>query len=347
MTTHMRAAVMHQPGDIRVEDVAKPELKPGHALVRIAACGVCGSDIARMLSKGAHRMPLICGHEFSGWVADAAEDVESVLQGDLVTVPPLIPCFVCTQCARGNFSLCADYDYFGSRCDGAYADYVSVPETNLLPVPQGLDPTAAAMVDPAAIALHAVWRSTLRVGQRVAVVGCGPIGLFAIQWALLEGASEVLAVDISAAKVDMARTAGATLTATSDEAALASGPFDLVIEAAGSPAAEDLAVRLVAPGGAASFVGIPNREVPLGAKTFEHFLRQEITLLGSWNSFSAPFPGDEWRVTLQSLASGALEWEFMVTHDLPLEKVPKMMEVLGDRSEFTAKVIFRPSPNTP
>lgn len=342
MNDTMRAAVMHRPADIRVEDVARPKLEPGHVILQVAACGVCGSDIDRMLSKGAHRMPLICGHEFSGWVREIADDVDGVREGDLVTVPPLIPCFSCEQCARGNFSLCEDYDYFGSRRDGAYAEFVSVPSTNLLRVPDGLDPAAAAMVDPAAIALHAIWRWELRAGQRVAVVGCGPIGLFAIQWARMAGVSEVLAVDVTAPKLEMARQAGATMTASTDDDALQTGLYDLVVEAAGVPAAEDLAVRLVAPGGAASFVGIPNREVLLGATSFEHFLRQEIHLLGSWNSFSAPFPGDEWRTTLAKMASGDLRWQFMVTHDLGIEKLPAVFEVLGERSEFTSKVIFRP-----
>lgn len=338
----MRAAVLHQPGDIRVEDIPVPALKPGHVLLRVAACGVCGSDIARMLSKGAHRMPLVCGHEFSGTVVDAADDSDGVAIGDLVTVPPLIPCRRCEQCQRGRFSLCEDYDYFGSRRDGAYTEFVLSPVDNVLLVPDGVDPTAAAMTDPAAIALHAIRRAPLPIGSRVAVVGCGPIGLFGIQWARLAGASDVMAVDLSPKSLVLAREAGATATAPPDEIALTAEGFDLVLEAAGAPVAEDLAVRMAAPGGHVSFVGIPNRPVQFGAKTFEHLLRQEVSLHGSWNSFSAPFPGDEWRTTLDKLASGDLRWKFMITHDLGIEDVPAMFDKLRDRAEFTSKILFRP-----
>jgi L-iditol 2-dehydrogenase len=148
----MQAAVLNQPGDITLEDVPMPTPAPDEALVKVAACGVCGSDLARMLHKGTYRFPLICGHEFSGHVVEVGSDVRDVAVGDLVAVPPMIPCFACEQCQRGRFSLCEDYDYFGSRRDGAYAEFVCVPQSNLFVMPRGLDPRAAAMIDPAAIA---------------------------------------------------------------------------------------------------------------------------------------------------------------------------------------------------
>lgn len=346
MTDSMRAAVLHAPGDIRVENVPVPVPTPVRPLLlRVAACGVCGSDIPRMLSKGAHRLPIICGHEFSAYIENVRSDVDGVEVGDLVTVPPLIPCFRCTQCLRGQYGRCTDYDYFGSRSDGGYAELVTAAPSSVLRVPDGLEPVGAAMVDPAAIALHALRRTRLAVGSRVAVVGAGPIGLFAIQWARLAGATEVLAVDVSREKVAMAREAGATVTARSDEAALdaAGGGFDVVFESAGVVPAENLAVRLVGAGGEAVFVGIPHTEVPLQADVFARFLRQEVTLHGAWNSFSAPWPGDEWRDTLTMLASGALRWRFMVTHDLDLDDLPRMFDTLGSRREHSSKVIFRPN----
>ncbi len=138
----MRAAVLHKPGDICLEDIAKPEAKAGEALLRVAAVGVCGSDIPRMLTKGAHRMPLVCRHEFSGHIAALGADVTGFEVGELVGVVPLIPCRVCDQCATGNFSRCRDYDYFGSRRDGAYTEFVAEPVGNLLKAPKGADPRA-------------------------------------------------------------------------------------------------------------------------------------------------------------------------------------------------------------
>ncbi len=337
----MRAAVLHKPGDIRIENVLRPEVQPNQALVRVVACGVCGSDIPRVLTKGAHKLPLICGHEFSGRIESLGTGMDGWNIGDLVAVPPLIPCFKCAQCLIGEPSRCEDYDYFGSRRDGAYAEYVNVPAGNLLRVPEGIDPTAVALADPAAIALHAIEKTNLSLGQRVAVVGCGPIGLFAIQWARLMGATEILAVDISDRKIAMAKEAGATQGSTDSPSASRHGRFDVVIEAAGNTPAFNAAVQLVGPGGHAVFIGIPTADVSVATKTFEHFLRQEISLHGGWNSFSAPFPGKEWKISLERLANKQLAWEFMISHDLDLAELPKMFEKLKTREEFTSKIIFR------
>ena len=341
----MTAAVMHAPGDIRVEEVPVASPGPDEVLLKVAACGVCGSDIPRMLRNGGYVMPIICGHEFSGHVAELGPGVTGLAVGDLVSVPPLIPCRHCDFCARGDFGLCENYDYFGSRNDGAYAQYVVAPVQNLLPMPAGIDPRAAAMLDPAAIALHALWKTGLRTGHRVLVVGAGPIGLFAVQWARLAGASEVVTIDLSEEKAAMAREAGATAAVRTHEeaSALAGRGFDIVLESAGVAVTANLAASLVGPQGHAVFVGIPHAPVELSKETWNRFLRLEITLHGAWNSFSAPFPGDEWRTAAAKLASGELRWEFMITHELPLAALPGMMKTLGDRSEFSAKVIFVPN----
>lgn len=139
----MKAAVLYEPGDIRVEDVPIPAIAQNELLVEVAACGVCGSDIPRMMVNGAYYSPIICGHEFAGHVVEIGEDVTDFKVGDLVTVPPLLPCRTCESCAAGHFSLCEGYDYFGSRRSGAYARYVNVPDDNALLMPAGLDPRAA------------------------------------------------------------------------------------------------------------------------------------------------------------------------------------------------------------
>lgn len=339
----MRAAVLHSPGDIRLEDVRKPEAGPGEVLLKVAAVGVCGSDLPRMLIKGAHKMPLICGHEFSGHIVEIGADVDGFSMGELVAVPPLIACGTCDQCSRGQFSRCRDYDYFGSRRDGAYAEFVAVPVSNLLKTPPGLDPRAVAMTDPASIALHALWKAGgVTIGARGGVIGCGPIGLFAIQWMRLMGASEVVAIDVSPEKLAQAKEAGATHTFLATDPLPTDLLCDVIVEAAGHPSSINGAARLCAPGGHVTFIGIPVSDVTLEQKTFQHFLRQEISLHGSWNSFGAPFPGPQWTVALDKLASGDLKWEFMITHDLPLAELPSIFERFKDRSFFFSKVMFRP-----
>jgi L-iditol 2-dehydrogenase len=341
----MKAAVLNQPGDISLADVPRPTPGAGEALVKVAVCGVCGSDLARMMHKGTYRFPLICGHEFSGHVVELGADVTGVEVGDLVSVPPMVPCFRCAQCQRGRFSLCEDYDYFGSRRDGAYAEYVVVPTTNLFRMPEGLDPRAAAMIDPAAIALHALRRTKLGVGATVCVVGAGPIGLFAVQWARLAGASQIVAIDLSDEKSKMALQAGADHAERDRDAALAHAPdgFDVVLESAGVPATVDMAVSMAARHGHVTFVGIPNAAVTLAEATFNRFLRFEISLHGAWNSFSAPFPGEEWTNSAHFLSRGDLRWEFMITHEAGLEQVSALIPAMGERSIFSSKVLFMPS----
>lgn len=338
----MLAAVMYKPGDIRLEDVQRPVARAGEVLLRVAAVGVCGSDIPRMLVKGAHRMPIICGHEFSGTVAELGPGVEGFSVGELCGVAPLIPCYTCDQCQTGNFSRCRDYDYFGSRRDGAYTDFVTVPVRNLLKAPKGTDARAVAMTDPASIALHAVWKAPPTAGQRGGVIGCGPIGLFAIQWMKLMGCTEVVAIDVSEQKLAQAREAGATQTFLVTDELPSALKCDLIVEAAGHSSSIGVAVKLAGPGGHVVFIGIPVGDVTLDNKTFQHFLRQEVSLHGAWNSFGAPYPGKQWQVTLDALASGRLKWEFMISHNLQIKDLPAMFDKIKNKSEFFSKIMFRP-----
>jgi len=339
----MRAIVLHSPGDIRLEQRPDPEAKPGHVVVRVASVGVCGSDLPRMLVKGAWKMPLITGHEFSGHISAIGDGVEGWSLGELVAVAPLIPCRHCSQYLTGNFSRCEAYDYFGSRRDGAYAEYVAVPVGNLIKAPQHVDPRAIAMTDPASIALHAIWKAGgITAGQTGAVVGCGPIGLFAIQWLRLLGASEVIAVDVSEEKLALAREASASITILSKDLAQNDMRASVVIEAVGIDATINSAVMLAGPGGHVTFIGIPVPDVKLDNKTFQHFLRQEISLHGSWNSFGAPFPGPQWTTTLEKFGTGELKWEFMISHDLDLAELPEIFRRFAARDIHFSKVLFRP-----
>ena len=340
----MTAIVMHGVGDIRLEQVDIPTPGPNEALLKIAACGVCGSDLDRMYKKGPHKLPLITGHEFSAVVTEVGENVTSVQVGDHVTVPPMLPCFACESCQQGHFSLCEDYDYYGSRRHGAYAEYVCGPADLLLKVPSDLDLRAAAMVDPAAIALHAILRSKLTIGSKVAVTGGGgPIGLFAIQWAKLMGASEVVSIDVSKEKVNLAMEAGAT-SAVSDWQELGDldNGFDVIVETSGARVVPDLAVSVLARHGEVVLIGIPNSDITISDGSWARLMRLEGAVLGSWNSFSAPFPGYEWRTTVQKLHSGDLKWKFMITHELGLDSVAQTIKQMYNREIHSSKVIFMP-----
>lgn len=339
----MRAIVLHAPGDIRLEQRPKPSPEDGEVLVRVASVGVCGSDLPRMLVKGAHKMPLITGHEFAGHIEALGPGVQGWSSGEMVCVAPLLPCGVCDQCQTGNFSRCRNYDYFGSRRDGAYAEYVTVPVANLIRTEENIDPRAAAMTDPASIALHALWKAGgMTAGQTGGVVGCGPIGLFAIQWMRIMGASKVVAVDVSREKLALAEEAGASTCLLATEAADTEALADVVVEAVGLPDTINNAITLAAPGGHVSVIGIPVTDVPVSNAAFQHLLRQEISLHGSWNSFGSPFPGPQWTTTLEKFGTGELRWEFLISHDLPLDELPEIFKHFQARDIEFSKVLFRP-----
>ena len=339
----MRAIVLHAPGEISLEQRPVPAAGPGEVLVKVAAVGVCGSDLPRMLTKGAHKMPLITGHEFSGFIEHLGSGVEGWAEGELVSVAPLLPCGKCDQCLTGNYSRCRDYDYFGSRRDGAYAEYVAVPVENLIRTPVSVDPRAAAMNDPASIAIHAIWKGGgLQIGETAAVVGCGPIGLFAIQWLKMMGAGRIVAIDLNRNKLDLAEEAGATDVHLASAAVQDIPQAQLVIEAVGAQPSISRAVEIAAPGGRVSVIGIPTGDITLSNQLFQRILRQELRINGAWNSFGMPFPGPQWTTAIQKFATGELQWEFMISHELCLEELPEIFRRFAARDIEFSKVLFIP-----
>ena len=193
----MKAAVIHGPGDIRIEDIPYPILEPGEVIVRIGACGVCGSDLPRALDGKAHFYPTVVGHEAAGEVVEVGAEVTRFDPGDRVAVAPLVPCMECEACQLGRYSLCRQYSFIGSRRQGCMAEYVAIPERSLVPIPKELSYEQAAMLEPATVSLYGRLKVGSLAGTSVTVLGVGTIGLFAVMWAKFLGASQVLAVDIN------------------------------------------------------------------------------------------------------------------------------------------------------
>ena len=208
----MRAAVLHAPADLRVERVPMPTPGAADALVRVAACGICGSDVPRVLTTGTYHFPTIPGHEMAGVVEalgpEAGAAAPGVRVGMPVAVIPLVPCRRCRLCEVGAFAQCEAYDYLGSRTDGGFAEYLCAPAANLVPLPEGMPSEQGALLEPAAVALHAVRNLGLAWGASVGVFGLGAIGNFIAQWARAFGARRVFALDIAARKLAIAREVG-------------------------------------------------------------------------------------------------------------------------------------------
>ncbi len=342
----MKACVLHQIADLRYEDVPTPAPGPGEVLVKVGACGVCGSDIPRVFTKGTYTFPTIPGHEFAGVVVEVGPDVSPEWRGKRVAVFPLLPCRQCSPCTIGEYAMCEDYNYLGSRCDGAFADYVPAPVWNLLPLPENVSLEEGAMTEPAAVAVHALRRAGIDIGDSVLIFGAGPIGLMVAMWARAWGAGKVLLADIDPAKLEFANSLGFndTVTARVDDPVAwtlhhTGCGAHLVVEASGSGPAYEHSLRCARTFGRVVLLGNPAGEMKLSQEGYWAILRKELTLHGSWNSSYSNLPKNEWTLALDAMASGALNLKPLITHPLALSKLPEGLQAMRDRSTFINKMM--------
>lgn len=351
----MFASVLHGREDIRYESVAKPEPGPHQVLIDVRATGVCGSDIPRVLSDGAHFYPMVLGHEFAGVVAQIGTEVNGWEIGDRVAVAPLVPCLKCDECMVGRYSACPNYSFIGSREFGALAQYVAVSATNLVKLADNLSFEQGAMVEPSTVAIHGLRVGGYRPGGHVAVLGGGTIGAFAAQWARILGAKSVTVIDIDKDRLTLAAQIGANhvIDSATEDVRLRSAEitaqkgFDHVFETAGQNATQALAMQLVAAGGDITLIGNSHRDLAFPASTFELLNRKEVTLTASWMSYSAPFPGPEWTDTVHYMSTGQLRGAPELLHGcFRLDEVADAFQLFKEPGAVKGKLMFVQSPTT-
>ena len=347
MTEMMKALVLHAIGDLRLEHIPRPAPREGEALIRVAAAGICGSDVPRVYEHGTYRFPLVPGHEFAGIVEQVVGESEHSA-GERVTVKPLIPCQRCSFCQIGSYGQCVAYDYLGSRRNGAFAEYVTVPLDNLVPLADNVFLLDAALSEPAAVALHALRQGGVQPGDTVAILGTGPIGMIIAQWARIWGAGQVLLVDIDPQKLELARKLGLGLTfdsrkgdpvAWSQEMTGGRGA-DLVIEAAGVSITFVQALMMARPLGQVVIMGNPAGDVVLPQEAVSQILRKQLRISGTWNSHFCALPVNEWQVVANMLAAGRLDLASMISHRVPLEQGRQALEMMHEQQEFYSRVVL-------
>lgn len=351
MTGKMRAVQLFAPGDVRCVEVDIPQVtRPDDVLIRVISCGVCGSDIPRVMSKGAYRYPITIGHEFAGEVVRTGDAATNCRPGDRVTVMPLVNCGVCPYCRIGEATLCDDYDYYGSRIDGAMAEYITVRADNILHLPDGVAMEHAAMTDPVSVALHAIRKADIQAGQTVAVFGLGAIGYIAVQWLRLLGCQGIVAVDVLDEKLGLAKALGATRTVNAALenpvaailAATDGRGADACIEISGNRGAQVQAIDAVRKMGRVVYCGISYDELVIPNKTLNRILRGELQLRGSWNSSIAPLPINEWKSSLMFIADGRIRLDPLISHHFRLEDCQAAFNMMYNRTEIFTKVMFTP-----
>ena len=306
----MKAAVVVANEDVRYQVI------PGYVKVKVKASGICGSDISRVLHNGVHFYPIVLGHEFSGDVVEVGEGVTKVKVGERVSGAPLLPCMKCDDCQNGNFSLCKHYSFIGSRQQGSNADYVVLPEQNVVPFDASISYEQGAMFEPSTVALHGLLQNDYQGGQYVAILGGGTIGMFTMQWAKIFGSRKVVVFDISEERLELAKRLGAdeVVNITKDnymEEAMKitnNKGYGYVYETAGQVPTMHMAFELAANKAHVCFIGTPHVDLSFTPKQWENMNRKEFKLTGSWMSYSSPFPGKEWELTAHYFATGQLKF---------------------------------------
>lgn len=311
-------AMLHGVGDVRVEEAADPEVPEGHTLVRVTDVGLCGSDLHWFgeggIGDAVLTRPTIPGHEFAG--VGASGDLDGVR----VAVDPAIPCGHCEMCQAGHRNLCVHIQFAGhSTLDGGMAELIAWPTHLLHPLPESMTGADGAMLEPLGVALHGWDLAHSRVGDTVAVVGCGPIGLLAIQLARAAGAGRVVAVEPLAHRREAAARYGADAVLDPDEAADAATWMrgglgaDVVLEIAGTDTAVDLAVTAARPGARIVLAGIPDGE----RTSFPaHLARRKGLTFAMVRRMKEMYPR-----TIRLVEQGLVDVRSVVTERVPLDDV--------------------------
>jgi L-iditol 2-dehydrogenase len=343
----MKALVLQDYKRFGYQDVPEPKPGPEEVLVAVKACGICGSDVHGMDgSTGRRRPPIIMGHEASGVIAAAGAAVKDWKPQDRVTFDSTIYCGVCDFCRRGEINLCDRRRVLGVSCEdyrqnGAFAEFVTVPQRILYRVPDSLPFEHAALVEPFAIALHAVRHSPPALNDSVVVIGAGMIGLALVQALSQTGCGAVMVVDVAADRLKLAASLGATQIVNPtavDPAQAISGVTngrgaDIAFEAVGLSATVDLALRCVRKGGSVTLVGnvAPKVDFPLQVA-----VTRELTLHGSCASRG------EYPACLEMLARGALKAKPLLSAVAPLAEGAAWFERLYRKEPGLLKVVLEP-----
>jgi L-iditol 2-dehydrogenase len=324
----MHAARLTAIGTMTLTELPVPEPGPGELLVRVEACGICGSD--RHMFKGEYptALPVTLGHEFCGIVEDVGAGVTRLRPGERITADPNIACGHCQHCRRGRPNLCDNLTAIGVFRDGGFADYVVVPEGQAVTLPPDLPPLHGAFAEPLACCLHGLDVARIAPGDTVAVIGGGVIGLLMVQLARLAGATNVLLTTRQKPRRELAETLGATHTldaARDDLVAAIVGPggivpggVDVVIECAGVPETFAQALALARRGGTVVPFGVTPQGATIAVEPFD-LLTRELRIEPAWLN-----PLTHARAA-KLIADGVLELDRLVTRTVPLVAVPAIV----------------------
>ena len=343
----MKALLLKNYKDLELVEFPTPEVGPNDVLIRVKACGICGSDVHGFDGSTGRRIPpIVMGHEAAGLIHAAGANVKGYHEGDRVTFDSTISCGHCYFCTRGEINLCDNRQVLGVSCGefrrhGAFAEYVVVPQNILYKLPDSLPFEHAALIEAVSIGVHAVNITPIQLGATAVVVGTGMIGLLMLQAARLAGCSRIIAVDLDDNKLEVARSLGADITLNPKTVDVPARVYeitgghgaDVALEAVGASSPIKTAILSVRKGGTVTLVGniTPNVEIPL-----QSVVSRQIRLQGSCAS------NGEYPQCIDLLASGAIKVDPIISALAPLEEGVAWFEKLYSHNNNLMKVVLQP-----
>ena len=339
----MRAVIIDKPGEIRIGNVTDPTPQPDEIIVKVGACGICGTDLH--ISEGEFPptpYPIVPGHEFAGEVVAGGNNVQpgigtkstKLTVGTRVAVDPSLFCGHCAFCRTGYGNLCLGWNAIGDTVNGAFAEYVAVPAANAYVLPEHVSFREAALIEPVSCAVHGIHRLEPRLGDSMLIVGAGTMGLLLLQLALRGGASRVAVLDLNAQRLALAEKLGAYRTATDIEALLDAEPlgFDCVVDATGVPKAIETAFRAVKRGGKFMVFGVAPSEARVVLSPFSIY-NDEITIVGSMAVLHS------YQQAVDLVSGGAINTEIMLTEAFPLEQFSHALELVRQGKGLKTQIL--------
>ncbi|GHO83286.1 zinc-dependent alcohol dehydrogenase family protein [Dictyobacter formicarum] len=328
----MRAAIIEKPGEIRVGSVLDPTPRPYELIVRVGACGICGTDLHIAAGEfPPSPYPIVPGHEFSGEVVAIGSDVPqgigtqktNIAIGTRVAIDPSLFCGHCIFCRTGHGNLCLNWGAIGDTVNGAFAEYVAVPAANAYVLPDSISFREAALIEPISCAVHGIHRLSPRLGDTLLIVGAGTMGLLLLQLALRGGITSVAVVDLNTQRLERARKLGATSTYTDMGTLLVEEPlgFDCVIDATGIAPAIEGAFNAVKRGGKLMIFGVAPEEARVSLSPFRIY-NDEITVIGSMAVLYS------FQAALDLISNGAITTAAFLTETRPLDEFPQALDMV-------------------
>lgn len=334
----MKAAVLYRPGDIRVIDVDPPRPGPGEVLIRVKACGVCGTDHSLYTGGYPANYPVVIGHEYSGVIEALGEGVTSLAIGERVTVDPNRVCHRCEYCRSGNEHLCENVSSQGVHCDGADAEYCVMPETNVYHIPDEVTFEMASFTEPLACAVRGIQMANIRPGDTVLVLGAGTMGNLLTQLASRSGAARIIVSEPIESRREIASQNGATdlidpahQDVQEELKKIRRIGADVVIEAAGSPGLQEQSIYYARRGGTIVYFGCAPQDRTIQLNGF-YINDAELSIRGSYNN---PFASQR---AINLIASGSVRVDNLISHTIPLQDYLDVFRIWGSRGSLKLMV---------